>query len=99
MLIKVTQEDIDNGERNEPCKCPVALACRRHGLVEPRVGYAGITDDRAPGCPIYNTPWSAREFAKLFDSGKRVYPFSFELQRPYGFRANWFVNTEAEKKP
>ena len=82
VLVKVTQEDIDNGVICSGGLCPIALAsAREFGLntevnkVRCRVFRKGrfVVDD-------YDLPRSARRFITRFDKGKIVKPFNFKLK-------------------
>lgn len=82
MIISVTQEDIDKGQRHNGHLCPVALAIRRtapdcYGVLA-TIKYIEY---------IYNggrvlylvTPASVRQFIRDFDYNEPVTQFSFEL--------------------
>ena len=80
IIIKVTQEHIDSGERENPWGCPVALASEAAGLECATVDERGIT-------------WSASEFleesrclpdhvANIVDNYDRngvMFPFEFAI--------------------
>jgi hypothetical protein len=89
ITIEVTQEDINNGERKDGCKCPVALAFQRAGARGAfSVGYfyvypKGLTasDSETVSDKIRiarSLPEEVTQFNHDFDDGKPVTPFSFE---------------------
>lgn len=74
MLISVTQEDIDKGERD--CgKCPIALAASRAIGIPVDVGNREAWINGSPRV----MPSIARQFILRFDAQLAVKPFSFEL--------------------
>lgn len=75
MLIKVTQEHIDKGERGSSCNCPIAMAIGELTLSPVSVGGA-VVCTRLVNYPL---PVSARLFICEFDNGGHVKPFEFEL--------------------
>jgi hypothetical protein len=85
MTIHVTQDDINNGVRQEGLYCPIALAVHRRtksdGTIEPRVFTDGetteITDVR--GYAEYLGPPDAIHFVADFDDHGNVEPFSFRM--------------------
>lgn len=79
ITINVTQDDIDRGERESCLACPIALACKRAGIVRPEVSSYEIIDEFRNE---YKLPMEARLFVHRFDAGGalyRVFPFSFIL--------------------
>jgi hypothetical protein len=72
--IKVTQEDIAMGSKNDCFYCPIALALKRHEFVRVHVGTDVFYADNHP----YPLNKKAVKFIERFDSGKPVKPFSFE---------------------
>jgi hypothetical protein len=79
MLIEVTQDDIDEGDRRHPCNCPVALAVSRK-CGDPD---ASVTPHRiiVNGVRLF-TPAAAAEFILRFDTDvprEKLAPFTFEL--------------------
>ncbi len=80
MKIQVTQEDINQGVRQECEKCPIALAVIR--AIGPQAATMRISVDDAwvdIGEESWCLPRSAARFVSDFDSGKAVTPFEFEL--------------------
>ena len=75
LKIKVTQEDINNGEPCETMSCPVALALSRQlNLFNPvYVSYSYFSTDNKY---VY-LPRSVKRFIHRFDSGEEVKPFNF----------------------
>lgn len=89
MLIHVTKRHIDQGERADCRKCPVALAISE-AMGEPweagadcywRAGMLSIYLDPRPTFPL---PEEAQEFILAFDAQNRddslIKPFWFELE-------------------
>lgn len=82
MLVRVTQEHIDNGRADpngEGKVCPVALAvaddCRSWGSVS-------VREDRIMvGVMRHKTPQTVRSFIKAWDDKKPVKPFWFHLKK------------------
>lgn len=87
ILVDVTQEDIEMGERRASMRCPVALAVRRvPELSACVVGPKDVISD-SPAHPNgldIPLPGAAIKFVLRFDSGRPVRPFSFELELPEG---------------
>lgn len=83
MLIKVTQEDINNGRPLKSCECPVALACKRALNVDKVYidGYSVTiySDDHLYYVAEYKLPYNAAEFIEDFDGDHAIAPFEFEL--------------------
>lgn len=83
MIIKVTQEDIDNGKKKSCYECPIALAIQRVSVKHLRCDvmnqqvYAVEKDLRPVWIRIL--PPEAQLFIIDFDAGKSVKPFQFEL--------------------
>lgn len=84
MLIRVTQEDIDHGQRGFCATCPVALAATRAAGREIRIGYstwlAGTVTGWLQGERSGPLPKAVSEFIDRFDAGDPVQPFEFELE-------------------
>ena len=83
--ITVTQDDIDNGVKENPFKCPVSLAVQRafkdSGADEVSTSAMGIsvrTEDKE--ISFANVPAIARLFYKAFDTGQYVSPFMFDAE-------------------
>lgn len=88
MRITVTQEDIDRGVRANPWWCPIAAAIRRTLYPDTvccgpvRItdkGYVSVTGDIRLHDRLIGAEGQIGQFLSDFDSGKDVYPFSFEL--------------------
>lgn len=97
MLIEVTQEHIDKGERSNALSCPVALAVREaldaKKENEVAVSFRWITHlkeyrgwrtlfQKTQDWISYPSPKKVQEFITDFDNGEPVAPFSFELKQP-----------------
>lgn len=77
MIIKVTQEDIDNGYFSTD-ECPIALAiCRQ--LHEPEVHVLTTHGIIRIGYKVYKLPTEAKEWANAFDSRRDVTPTEFDI--------------------
>lgn len=83
--ITVTQDDINKGVRNDPCKCPIALAAKREFPdcdvyvgesieVSPR----GVCRDYS-NIDYYELDCDGLEFIEMFDDGKTVDPIVIEV--------------------
>lgn len=82
MIIKVTQEDIDNGTRMDSQKCPLALAIRRQ-YPEARNVTAGIVinidNNKYLGRGIKGPYEVPSRFYYAFDNHENPVPCEFEL--------------------
>jgi hypothetical protein len=77
MLIKVTEDHIENGRRHETCRCPIALAIKEAtGCSNVSVGQQSATI----GVYTHILPKEAGDFVRDFDHRKKVVPFEFELE-------------------
>lgn len=80
MIIKVTQEHIDEGFPGEADSCPVALAIQQKtGDLHATVNAKCIFFRYRSKDKTRKTPKKVVNFIKKFDSGDKVKPFSFEL--------------------
>lgn len=86
-LIQVTADDIREGVREDCCKCPVALAIYRAGIV--LVGVRNDEIEVVVGETYLNLPLPepARDFIANFDESRPDYrrepePFNFEIELP-----------------
>jgi len=79
MTISVTQEDICNGKRNSNNNCPVVLALNRQAGRGHSMDF-GIYKKAGSKIHYFRTPSKVYEFVILFDAGKPVWPFEFELE-------------------
>lgn len=77
--IEVTQDDINNGDRDDTQSCPIALALLKAGFTEPRVDGCDICYTEGDKVKSVMSPSVVRDFVKSFDRGLPVKPFSFEL--------------------
>lgn len=90
LTVNVTQSMIENGETADCEECPVAIAIYRalidtypeHAELIPFVTGIGTMLRTADGlCAYAADPLEqVRDFIRAFDGGKRVEPFSFELE-------------------
>lgn len=77
MKIQVTEDDIRNGTPRVGEACPIYLALCRQGIPARIVlNYYFYLEDT--GDPV-KLPPDAVDFICLFDSGKSVKPFEFEI--------------------
>ena len=84
MKITVTQEDIDKGERQNGCRCPIARAIAREGGGGPTVSTRQAILDIDSVVHIAELPQPARDFIAAFDNDGEVQPFTFEIEpQPY----------------
>lgn len=84
MLIEVTQQDIDKGKRDSPCRCPVALAVQRTtGLPngDIRVEQDGPFDPCHVKIGGHKHAMSreADQFIMRFDAGQPVEPLTITV--------------------
>ncbi len=77
MLVKITQEDIDQGDKYNPGWCPVALAVKRTtGNKDVSVGFWVHVDGT-----IYRLANRISDWIYRFDQGGTVRPITFRLTR------------------
>jgi hypothetical protein len=79
LTVNVTAEDIEKGERGNPCFCPIAQAVRRELdlWIPPQVSeFCMIVRSVA-----FRLPDTARKFVDDFDRGRDVEPFKFTSER------------------
>ena len=73
MIVNVTQQCINEGEKGNPNNCPVALAIQKEGLMcsvhpeDVRFDHYGPVD----------LPQDSIDWITSFDDGQEVEPFSF----------------------
>ncbi len=91
--IRVTQDFINIGEREDPQECPTYYALKA-ALNSPTQSIGPVYQGgkthlcrEVPGQDDWEVinftlPKVAREFIRRFDAGKRVKPFSFEIALP-----------------
>ena len=81
-VIRVTQEDIDNGVRTNCFNCPLSLAVKRSlNAVSADVSRWCIEFKLASGLAgRFVLPKEAVDFVRGFDSDKKVEPFEFEIE-------------------
>jgi hypothetical protein len=81
MRIEVTAEDIRAGQRHDGCRCPIARALQRQVDTDVTVGASlAFWATGAPYQAVSALPPEARQFIYEFDSGRTVYPFTFNLE-------------------
>lgn len=79
MLIDVTQECIDKGERGSMGFCPIALAIGNLGIEHCWVGRHKVIFDYDTEAAL---PEIAMQFVRAFDEGEAaVQPIQFEIER------------------
>jgi hypothetical protein len=90
MLIRVTQEHIDHGQRASCVACPIALAVTDMSSpgLRVHVGFSTVT----VGLETHELPPSARQFIARFDTPHLrplAVPFEFELPDYVGAGGVW----------
>ena len=86
VTVKVTQDDIDKGERETCRRCPIALALNRLLALpaEVRLGNVRssaniVTSYHPKYWPTLPLPAECKRFIKIFDGRGPVTPFDFPL--------------------
>ena len=74
--VRVVQKHIDEGKKDDPFCCPIALALREMGYRDVAVG----PDTIDIGDEQYDTPAVARAFIECFDEWGTGLPIQFELE-------------------
>lgn len=74
LIIVVTQKDIDNGERRNPCRCPVALSLRRRTSQHVEVDFESVRLGNHGGFPVTK---KMEIWMSEFDAGEPVQPTAF----------------------
>lgn len=80
MLIKVTQEDIDLGEKLNCNECPVARAMSR--AFDCKISTSSCyyrKEDKIKIHNIHNLPVIVQNFIEKFDTALNIEPFEFEV--------------------
>lgn len=77
VYVVVTAKDIENGVREEPSKCPIALAASRQ--LGTAVMWARILEDRTKD-RFARVPDRVRDWITRFDRGDRVQPIRFKVK-------------------
>jgi hypothetical protein len=81
MLVKVTQEHIDDGCPGDPEYCPVALALHALGFAQATVGHETVRLHGGYSEKSIEMPGDAVRWIAEYDDEPRLgEPFSFELQ-------------------
>ena len=77
--IEVTENDIKNGIRYDPYRCPVFLAAKRQrlGIIDVSSSWISFTGKRK-----LPTPYDAYLWINAFDNGEKVKPATFTLTIP-----------------
>lgn len=86
MKIDITQEDIDNGKPQDPCRCAASVAIARSFEVEQRFvsvfkNIVILSDDMRRSIS-FPTPPQLLAFIEVVDSGGKAQPLSFDLDFP-----------------
>lgn len=82
VVVEVTQEDIEKGDRQNESSCPVARAVRRTGFPDAQVGAISWKPTLTETYHANPLPKSVRRFIERFDHGKPVSPARFRLAVP-----------------
>jgi hypothetical protein len=77
MLVKVTAEDIANGQRENPIACPIALAVKR--ISDDPYSVTVGTQILSHANSVIMLPIEATNFISQFDAGCDVEPFEFHV--------------------
>lgn len=80
LKVEVTAEDIAAGVPSDCQECPIALALKRAGVIEPAVAKTWFLAGK--GADMVNLPPLGWSFVIEFDNGRKVEPFSFEIDVP-----------------
>lgn len=79
MIVNITQEHIDRGQKGRAHRCPMALAVRDQlNLSTEQVAVTQYT--LYIDCKSYILPPTASNFVRAFDAGREVSPFTFEVK-------------------
>jgi hypothetical protein len=81
LVVSVTQDDINNGQRGNPWSCPIALAAKR-ALHEPELSVDGChlnIEEYGAMVGCFDLPDECSEFVRAFDDGEAVQPFEFAM--------------------
>lgn len=88
MLVKVTQNNIDDGKIYSSKECPISLAMRNKNIknfhsvyVYPGTILLYTKKDIEKKSSWYNLPLKARDFLTNFNTGKKVSPIQFTARR------------------
>ena len=98
IFVDVTQDHIDKGEPNSPCDCPVALALRDAGVINPsvydKIGLNTLNADltSAMADDWVDTPSVVGKFVSDFDEHLDVEPFTFQLVVHDRYLDGFYVN-------
>lgn len=80
MIIEVTEQDIDAGLRNSCFSCPVARAFQRKLETQVTVGHTdAVVYRKGLFVATILLPEVVKLWIATFDAGKKVEPFSFEV--------------------
>jgi hypothetical protein len=83
VIIEVTAEDIKNGKPRAGAECAIALAMKRAGFPNVRVGgysiWKNIEDSNLDDSNYCATPSAVTHWIDQFDKGQPVEPFAFEI--------------------
>lgn len=78
MLIHVTSEHIQNGQRNDCTGCPIALALlEKYYDARVAADFMQIKKQPYDDWRYLQFPKAVKTFIQKFDSGEEVFPFSF----------------------
>lgn len=79
MIINITQEHINRGQKCRAHRCPMALAVQDQLNLSP--GLVAVTQYTLYiDCKALTLPPAASNFVKSFDAGREVSPFTFEVK-------------------
>lgn len=82
LQVKVTQDHINQGIKDDIFDCPIAHAMRGVGLENVEVSSSSCVWTKGESWASALLPEEARVFVQNFDEGNGASPFEFELELP-----------------
>lgn len=91
--VKISQEDIENGQRGDSGNCAIALALSKRGYrnVEVDVDSIDLCYQDKP-YTTYALPYEMNSFIKDFDEGRIVTPTKFEFEVDEIVLDDWYLD-------
>lgn len=77
--IIVTEDHIENGDKNSSDECPIALSLSDMGCKDVEVSTETVTFIYNTKDYLFDLPWKAKKFINSFDGGDYVKPLQFTL--------------------
>ena len=81
MIVKVTREHIENGQKNDCRYCPIGLALKDAGI-NTMTKERWVQNENGWIDTSATLSHRLETFASNFDNGKPVHPFSFRVRKP-----------------